>query len=217
MSPNRKIIQDVAVPRNSGRSFELKKGQVIRVIGTSIVDLVAFNLHDLTDRFDQARTKVYNRKIFISTGDRLLTKANHFLLAIKEDAYKEGTHDLQHGMCSRSRFELAAKEGKLAKYYLREIPLDELPDHACWENLIDGLKGYPIADYDIPSPFNIFQTVDIDSKTGLMVNRKTRPKPGTYVDLEADMDALVAVSSCPDLFVPGKQGIQIQVYEEMRA
>src|SRR3989304_4171092 len=92
-------------------SCQSPKGQVIQVIGTSIVDLVAFNLHDLTDRFDQARTKVYNRKIFISTGDRLLTKANHFLLAIKEDTYKEGAHDLQHGMCSRSRFELAAKGG----------------------------------------------------------------------------------------------------------
>jgi uncharacterized protein len=136
------------------------------------------------------------------------------LLTIKEDTYGEGTHDLQHGMCSRSRFELAAREGKIAQYYFREIPPEEIPDHGCWENLIDALKGYPIADYDIPNPFNLFQTVDIDGKTGLMVNSKTRPRPGTYVDFQADMDSLVAVSACPDLFAGGKQGIQIQVYEE---
>lgn len=213
MNPSRKIIQDEQIPRNTGRAFELKKGQVIRVIGTTIADFVAFNRHDLTDRFDQARTKVYNRKIFISTGDALMTKANHRLLTIIEDTYKEGTHDLQHGMCSRSRFELAAREGRLAEYYFREISPEELPDHGCWENLIEALKPWKIPPYDIPSPFNLFQTVTIDSKTGLMLNSTTRPKPGTYVDFRAEMDCLAAISSCPDLWAGGEQGIQVQIYE----
>ena len=55
MSRTRQIIQDVAMLRNSGRAFEVDKGQVIRVIGTTIADLVAFNRDDLTERFDQAR------------------------------------------------------------------------------------------------------------------------------------------------------------------
>ena len=214
MSAAHKIIQDVTVPRNTGKSLLVDKGQVVRVIGTTIVDFVAFNRHDLTDRFDQARTKVYNRTLFVTTGHTLMTKANHKMLTIVEDLFKEGHHDLQHGMCSRSRFELAAKEGRLAQYYFREIPPDELPDHGCWENFIDGLKGWKISDNDIPSPFNINQNVSIDPKTGLMLNLAVRPRPGSYIDMRAEMDCLVAVSSCPDLWAGGKQGIQVQVYQE---
>ncbi len=208
------IVQEVTIPRNSGRAFELTKGQVIRVIGTTIADFVAFNRDDLTDRLDQARTKVYNRKIFISTGDVLMTKSNRHLLTIIKDTYEEGTHDLQHGMCSRSRFELAAREGRLAEYYFRDIAPEELPDHGCWENLTGALKPWNIPPYDIPSPFNLFQTVTIDSRTGLMLNSTTRPKPGTHVDLRAEMDCLVAISSCPDLWAGGEQGLQVRVYEE---
>lgn len=214
MGSTRLIVQEVTIPRNSGRAFELTKGQVIRVIGTTIADLVAFNRDDLTDRFDQARTKVYNRKIFISTGDVLMTKSNRPLLTLIKDIYEEGTHDLQHGMCSRSRFELAAREGRLAEYYFRDIGPEELPDHGCWENLTDALKSWNIPPYDIPSPFNLFQTVSIDPRTGLMLNTTIRPKPGTYVDLRAEMNCLVAISSCPDLWGGGEQGLQVQVYEE---
>lgn len=213
MSSIRQIVQDAPIPRNTGKAFELKKGQVIRVVGTTIADLVAFNRHDFKERLDQARTKVYNRKIFISTGDKLMTMSNRPLLTIVEDTYKEGTHDLQHGMCSRSRFELAAREGRLAEYYFRDIPPEELPDHGCWENLIEALKPWNILPYDIPNPFNLFQTVRIDSKTGLMLNTTIRPKPGTYIELRAETDCLVAISSCPDLWAGGKQGLQVQVYE----
>ena len=206
------LVYEQSIKRNSGWAYELKKGQILRVRGTSIADLVAFNQADLTERFDQARTKVYNRKIFISTGDVLMTKANHALMTILEDTFKEGTHDLQHGMCSRSRFELAAKEGRLAEYYFRDIPADEIPDHGCFENLIEALKPWKIPSCDLPSPFNLYQNVDINSVTGLMVNRLTRPKPGTYVDFRIEMDSLVGISSCPDLWAGGGRGIDVQVF-----
>ena len=51
------ILSNTVVPKNSGAAFELKKGQRLRIAGKSIVDFVAFNLHDLAERFDQARTK----------------------------------------------------------------------------------------------------------------------------------------------------------------
>lgn len=214
MRRHRRFVQEVTVPRNTGWASELTKGQVIRVTGTTIGDFVAFDRDDLTERFDQARTKVYNRKIFISTGDVLMSKSNRPLFTIIADKYTEGTHDLQHGMCSRSRFELAAREGRLNEYYFRDIPLEELPDHGCWENLTEALKPWNIPPYDIPSPFNLFQTVTIDPKTGLMLNTTIRPKPGTYMDLRAETTCLVAISSCPDLWAGGTQGLNVQVYEE---
>ena len=45
---------------------------MIRIIATTTVDLVCMRLDNLKERFDQARTKVYNMKIFITTGDKLM-------------------------------------------------------------------------------------------------------------------------------------------------
>ena len=134
-------------------------------------------------------------------------------MTIMEDTFTDGTHDLQHGMCSRSRFELAAREGRLPEYYFREIPPEEFPDHGCYENLIEALKPWNIPPYDIPSPFNLYQNVDIDPKTGLMLNRMERPKPGTYVEFKIEMDCLVGISSCPDLWAGGNQGIDVHIYD----
>ena len=46
------ILKSEVVAKNSGAAFEVKKRQRLRIAGRSIVDFVAFNLHDLTERFD---------------------------------------------------------------------------------------------------------------------------------------------------------------------
>ena len=63
------IADEVTIPINSGKSFTVKKGERICVLGESIVDFVVFNLDNLKERFDQARTKANQGKIYISTGD----------------------------------------------------------------------------------------------------------------------------------------------------
>src|SRR5690606_33154551 len=124
----------------------------------TIVDLVAFNLHDTTERFDQARTKSNQAKIFLSTGDVLFSKRNRPMLTIVHDGFPEGRHDLQKGACSRERFRLVA-EGRAKRVFSGGADLNprsaaEMPDHGCWENLSAALDGRGIADVDIPSPFN---------------------------------------------------------------
>src|ERR1041384_3890061 len=100
-----KVLQSIVVPKNSGKSVVVKQGQILRVAGHTIVDFVAFNQHNLRERFDQARTKTNQVKLFISTDDQLFSKLNNPLLTIVEDSFKEGRHDLQKGMCRRKRFE----------------------------------------------------------------------------------------------------------------
>jgi uncharacterized protein len=195
------VLQSVVVPKNSGHSFAVKKGQVLRVAGRTVVDFVAFNLHNLCERFDQARTKTNQVKIFISTGDQLFSKLNNPLLTIVEDSFREGKHDLQKGMCSKKRFELIAK-GLAQRKFAEGVDLnpqrpEDIPDHGCWENLIDALKGYGIADEDIPSPLNIWQTMKIDPETGAMLDTTIRPEKEAHIDFRAEMDCLVAVSACP--------------------
>jgi uncharacterized protein YcgI (DUF1989 family) len=204
-----KKLREETVPHNTGWAAELKAGQILRIAAMSIVDFVAFDLHNLRERFDQARTKVYNLNIFLHTGDKLMSKGNHHLMTVVEDTFREGKHDLQYGMCSASRFQLAKREGKLREHYHRDV---EIPDHGCWENLSGALKPYGIPPEDVPSPLNLFQTMEIDGATGRMAHTTIRPKAGTYVDLRAERDLLVAFSACPDLPAGGKP-VTVAIYE----
>jgi len=209
-------VISVTIPKNTGRAFAVNKGQRIRVAGKSIVDFVAFNLHDLTERFDQARTKTNQAKVFVSTGDQLISKLNNPLLTIGEDTFQEGRHDLQKGMCSRKRFELVAA-GRARRDFMGGVDpnprrLEDLPDHGCFENLSDALHDWGIAPVDIPSPFNIFQTMRIDPETGALLDTFIRPREEAHIDFTAEMDCLVAASACPE---SGRgQAIRVEIFEE---
>ena len=141
------MLKSQIVPKNSGAAFEVLRGQRIRIAGRSIVDFVAFNLRDLTERFDQARTKTNQVKIFISAGDVLYSKRNNPMMTIVEDTFTEGRHDLQKGMCSRKRFEMVA-QGHSKRVFAEGVDInpktaEEIPTHGCWENLSAAVKPWP--------------------------------------------------------------------------
>lgn len=196
---------EITVPSNTGWTTEVRAGQHIRVRGWTIVDFVVFDAHDLRHRFDQARTKTNQNTLYVTAGHVLYSKSNTVMMTITEDTF-EGTHDLQKGMCSRSTHELALRTGRMRESYLRDISLEELPDHGCWENLSRALEPYGVAPEDIPSPLNIFQNMAIDATTGHMTNSRVRPPEdgGAAVTFRAEIDCLVALSACPDLSIGGR-------------
>ncbi|MBW3575656.1 MAG: DUF1989 domain-containing protein [Actinobacteria bacterium] len=118
----------------------------------------------------------------------------------------------------RERFRLVA-EGSAKRLFTGGTDLNprteaEIPDHGCWENLIAALEGRGIADVDIPSPFNIFQTMEIDPRTGAMLDTTIRPAEPTNVDFQVEMDCLVAVSACPE---SGRgQAIRVEILERSK-
>jgi uncharacterized protein YcgI (DUF1989 family) len=197
---------EVVVPPNRGWAVVVPAGHQLRVRGWTIVDLVAFDEHDVRHRFDQARTKTNQSRLFVTTGDVLYSKRNEVMLSLVEDTF-EGTHDLQKGMCSRTVHELAFRRGDMAAKYLRDVSWEDLPDHGCWENLERALAPYGIPPEDIPSPLNLFQHMALDPVSGHMTNSGLRPTgpDGAHVTFRAEMDCLVAVSACPDLSVGGRE------------
>jgi len=204
------VLWERQLSRNTGFAFDLNKGQSVRITSQTIIDFVCFNRKNLRERFDQARTKANQRKVFLTTGDSLVSKLNNTMMTIVDDTFKEGHHDLQEGMCSRKRHELAAKGGVWEATYGR--PLSEMPTHGCTENLSGVLAPYGIALEDIPSPFNIFQCMRIDPDTGIMYDTMIRPKEEAHIDFRAEMDLLVAASACPE---SGRgQAIRVEIYDE---
>jgi uncharacterized protein len=207
-----KTLWERQLPRNVGFAFDMKGGQCVRITSQTIIDFVCFNRENLRERFDQARTKANQRKVFISTGDQLISKLNNTMMTIVEDTFKEGHHDLQEGMCSRKRHELAAAKGIWEKTYGR--PLSEMPPRGCTENLGGVLAPYGIAVEDVPSPFNIFQHMIIHADTGELEHSHIRPKPpGAQVTLRAEMDLLAAVSTCPDMAAGGTTGATLALFD----
>ena len=192
---------EIVIAKNSGKALVVKKGQTVRVIGESTADFVVFSLRNVNERFDQARTKVDQGKIYVSTGDVLISKFNNVMMTIVKDTYA-GTHDLEKGMCSASFYKkwgdkIFAIYGATWKKLGRKKVV--APKHGCWENLAKALKPYRVAKEDVPSPLNIFQTMVINGKTGAMRYAMTRPRPGgDCMELRAEMDCLVGISACPE-------------------
>lgn len=177
-----------------------------------------FNLHNLSERFDQARTKTNQLKIFITKGDVLYSKDNNVMMTIVEDTWK-WHHDMQKGTCSRKRFEMTAQGVIKHEDWGGERPTsgphwwEDIPPRGCWENLTEALKPWKISKWDIPSPLNLFQNMKIDGETGRMwFDHKTLApeEPDAMVELRAEMDLLVAGADDVD----GWEPFRVQIYEE---
>jgi uncharacterized protein YcgI (DUF1989 family) len=192
-------ILEETLAHNTGDAFQVRKSQILRFVGRTTVDVVFFNLHDLRERFDQARTKVLQGKIFITIGDKLYSKSNNPMFTIVDDTLPLGKHDIEFGMCSTSSYERF--KGDLYDVYdvkkVFGIERDQVPDHGCWENLTSALEPWHIPREDIPSPLNVFQESRIDGTKGTIeMVHKILEKPARF-DVRAEMDCLVGVSACP--------------------
>lgn len=166
-------------------AFVVKQGQVIRVIGHSTADYTVLNLRNVKERFDQARTKVDQGLLFVSTGDVLISKSNNVMQTIVKDTY-QGTHDMEKGMRSTSFYKKWGDEifkiyGGVWKRLGRKKVV--APKHGCWENLAKALMSHGVPKEVVPSPLNVFQTMVINAKTGSMRYSMTRPRSeGDTVD-----------------------------------
>ena len=207
-----RIIRDDHVPANSGWGAEMAAGDVLRITAMTIVDFVCLDRADPRHRFDQAQTKRANMKIWISTGDALVAKSGRTMMTILADGFAgTGRHDLQYGMCSGPRYARARDEGRLDQYHHGDDIA--VPDHGCWENLQDALTPWGVAREHIPSPLNLFQHVEIDTRTGAIRHSPVRPAAPAAVDLRAEMDLILAASACPDLAAPRfGQPIRAMIY-----
>jgi uncharacterized protein YcgI (DUF1989 family) len=167
---------------------------------------VVFNADHVRERFDQGRTKANQGRILISTGHVLYSKSNTVMMTITADTY--GVHDLQYGMCSRWIFESGQYRGFAAGF--APGGGQGQPRFGCWEILSDALRPWGIAPEDIPSPFNVFQTMHIDPTTGELGILPGRSRPGDYIELRAEMNCLCALSACPC----GGKASRVQIWSE---
>jgi uncharacterized protein YcgI (DUF1989 family) len=102
------------------------------------------------------------------------------MLKIVEDDVKR--HDLLLTPCSSDTFDLLYE--------------NEPYHRGCQGNLIAAFKNYDLELQSLPSAFNIFMNVTVDSGTGQIEVKAPRSKPGDKITFQAQMDLLVGLTAC---------------------
>lgn len=173
------------IPPRSGVAFRLARGQCLRIIdphGEQVSDLLAFNAQDAAEVISSGRSLDYAGKIYLTTGDKIYSNRSQVMLNILEDTV--GRHDFLLTPCSKDTF--------------RIIYGDKNPHQGCFGNLAAALAPFGIGPDQIPTAFNVFMNVTIDT-AGVLTVEPPRSKAGDQIVLEAHEDLIVALTACSAL------------------
>ncbi|UVT22089.1 MAG: urea carboxylase-associated family protein [Nitrospira sp.] len=174
--------QIIRIPPQSGRSFKIKRGQILRVIdplGEQVSDLFSFSEQDHDCRLSSGRSLDYASRIYLTIGDILYANNSRPMFTIIEDTVC--LHDFLLTPCSQEMFEILYK-------HKGHHP-------SCFENLYLSLKEHGISGADISTTFNIFMNVKIDPQGALTVGIPIS-KAGDHIDLKAEMDMVCGLTAC---------------------
>jgi len=178
----------ITIPARKGKAATLKAGQGVRVInthGSQVVDAWAFSSADPREFMSMEHTRTSTLHVIPKLGDVFVTNRRRPILALVEDT-SPGIHDTLLASCDRYRYEL--------------LGCKEYHDN-CTDNLAAALAELGMTPPETPSPLNLFMNIPIGPGTGLSFEPPVS-KPGDYVTLRAEMDCVVAFSSCPQDIVP---------------
>jgi uncharacterized protein len=170
------------VPARSGVAIEVRAGDLLRVIdveGKQVADFFAFNAHDLEEALSPTHTRTQNLGLRLQPGAKLYTNLRRPMFELVHDTV--GVHDLVIAPCDRQRY----------------IDGFNMPEHAnCRQNCADAMAPYGLTYARVPDAHNWFMNVEVGTDGGFVVKEPVS-RPGDYLDLHVLMDAIVAVSACP--------------------
>ncbi len=183
-------MMQIIVPAREGRAVSMTAGQRIRITtpkGAQAADFFAYNAANVGEWLSPSHTWVTTFSIKPRPGDDLLSRFRRPMLKFVEDG-AGGVHDMMIAACDQFRYEFFGHQG---------------PHPSCSENLCVAMRrlGYQID--VIPQPINFFTNTAV-GPDGRLTSPPNSVPAGAYVELEALMDVICVVSSCPfDLAVDG--------------
>ena len=187
------------VPASEGRAVRVAKGQSVSERtpkGGQAADFFAYNANNVGEWLSPPHTWVTTFSLKPRPGDLLLSRFRRPMLKMTDDQ-AGGVHDMLLAACDQFRYEFFGHKG---------------PHASCSDNLQTAMRreGYEIS--VIPQPINFFTNIPIDEHGGLSGPKNTVPR-GAQVTMEALMDLLCVVSSCP--FDMKTQGWEINANDEV--
>ena len=189
-----KVISDEIVPAGMPWSGIVAKGYYLSIIdleGQQGVDFLCYNAERPEERYHAPNTLKAARDLRLTKGHRLYSDEARAIFTLVEDSCNG--HDTIGGCCSAPSNDML--------YGVSDCP-------GCRENFLKSLGDHGLGRKDIVPNINFFCNVPVDE------NRKLAPtvfvaeysKPGDYVSLQAEMNALAVISNCPQMNNPCNSG-----------
>ena len=178
----------------TGDAFVVKTGHRLRITdleGLQVMDLALFNeanpREKLSTPYSRTRAGVIQEGQFhprdrLSVGDYLMSTINREMMLFTADTPEtKGMHDVHGRMCNRRLFQA----------------LGQRPKDGCHEIISAAVAAWGLLPEDIPDTLDLFMNYHHDCANHWWVLEEGCSQPGDYVEFEALMDCLVAVSNCP--------------------
>jgi uncharacterized protein len=185
-----RVVRDDVVRPGDGWAEVVRRGQRLRLIDTAGkqgVDFLCYAAANPEERYHAANTMKKARTILLTTGHVLYSDVARPMFTIVADTC--GRHDTIGGCCSAP--------SNLLMYGVKDVP-------GCRETFLRLLGRHGMGRRDIVANVNFFSNVPVgpDGALAETVFVDGLSKPGDYVDLRAEMDALALISDCPQVNNP---------------
>jgi urea carboxylase-associated protein 1 len=188
------VVDDRIVAAGAPWAGIVARGQRLRITdleGRQGVDFLCYNAADPEERYHAPNTIKAARTLSLGKGHVLYSDRARALFTVVEDSC--GGHDTIAGCCSAPSNEML--------YGVADCP-------GCRENFLAVLADHGLGWRDIVPNINFFCAVPIGAGGSLIETVfETGPsQPGDFVELRAEMDALAAISNCPQVNNPCTDG-----------
>ncbi|MEM5585646.1 urea carboxylase-associated family protein [Roseibium sp. AS2] len=180
--PGRRLIEERILEPGTGKAFELRKGQILRIeqaVGNQCVDFNCFNLHDYKEFMHCGRTRTVHG-FNPSEGDFLWSappRENAMLYILKDTVRR---NDVLFPRCSAFLYESA---------YGFDVHTN------CHDIQAEAQREYGLTPDDVHDSFNFFMCTEVTLDGRATITRQNTGK-GDHVDLLAMMDVLAIPNVC---------------------
>jgi len=192
------------VPARCGRAVRVPAGRTLRIIntaGTQVCDTWVFSTANLNEFLSLEHARAWIDRLVPRVGEPLLSNRRRPIVTLAADT-SPGVHDTVIAACDLFRYMTLGVEG----YH-----------DNCSDNLRLALQAIGLEAPEVPQPFNLWMNIPVTPEMGIEW-RAPVASPGDYVELRAEMDCIVAMSSCPQDIIPinGEQCVPQPLHFELR-
>ncbi|MBD2532802.1 urea carboxylase-associated family protein [Nostoc flagelliforme FACHB-838] len=189
------ILLDEKLSGGAYWHYVIKRGNTLRVTdleGSYGVSIICYNADSPIERLNIADTAKIQFNAFLKKGMVIYSDMGRILFSITEDT--SGHHDLICGCSNAASNAAKYGEGTYNKY-------GESDYNNSRNNFLKALGKRGLTRKDLMPNLNLFSRVavhpngDLEYVTG-------NEKPGSFIDLRAEMNVLVIISNCPHVLHP---------------
>jgi uncharacterized protein len=189
------VLLDETLPGGTYWHGVIKRGNTLRIIdleGSQGVSLICYNADSPIERLNVADTAKIQFNAFLKKGMVIYSDMGRVLFSITEDT--SGQHDLICGCSNAASNAVKYGEGPYNKY-------GESDYNNSRSNFLKALGKRGLTRKDLAPNINLFSRVAVQPN-GDLAYAADAEKPGSFIDLRAEMNVLAIVSNCPHVLHP---------------